>query len=407
MPGYGDLHPRFGWPGGANDVAELVEFIRALFKVGYLSEGKKDTARGSASKSSRSRAKETPELVIAGTKRVWEEAWAHGLRRKCRPATDPRSPVAPGVTKSRRTAWIAPHKSALRKTYKELTGQFDHWEKTKDLIDQFLDIILNYRQSGHPGGSRSKVHALLVTLLERRDALGHPPPGEALRRPLRPGRRAHHPADLLHAGACSTRRCGSSTSRPATSATWCPRRRSGRSCWEDLLGFRRRGGLSGHAEMEGKTLFLKFNTGPSGHGSPAAAGEALALKRAGAEGVKVFAFEGEGGLTPGAAHETMNSAWGLALDNLYFVVDWNDFGIDDHPVSTVVLRHARGLVRLPRLARVRRRAGQRVGAGDAGDAGDGVRREPDAGAERGLVQDAQGPRLPEVRQRRRTARRTR
>ncbi len=55
------------------------------------------------------------------------------------------------------------------------------------------------------------------------------------------------------------------------------------------------GGLSGHAEMEGKTLFLKFNTGPSGHGSPAAAGEALALKRAGAEGVKVFIFEGEGG----------------------------------------------------------------------------------------------------------------
>ena len=69
--------------------------------------------------------------------------------------------------------------------------------------------------------------------------------------------------------------------------------------WEDLLGFRRRGGLSGHAEMEGKTLFLKFNTGPSGHGGPAAAGEALALKRAGAAGVKVFAFEGEGGLTPG------------------------------------------------------------------------------------------------------------
>jgi hypothetical protein len=32
--------------------------------------------------------------------------------------------------------------------------------------------------------------------------------------------------------------------------------------WEDLLKFRRHGGLAGHAEMEGKTLFLKFNTGP-------------------------------------------------------------------------------------------------------------------------------------------------
>ncbi len=106
--------------------------------------------------------------------------------------------------------------------------------------------------------------------------------------------------------------------------------------WEDLLGFRRRGGLPGHAEMEGKTLFFKFNTGPSGHGSPPAAGEALALKRAGAAGVRVFAFEGEGGLTTGASHETKNSAWGLGLDNLVYVVDWNDFGIDDHPVSSVV-----------------------------------------------------------------------
>ena len=32
--------------------------------------------------------------------------------------------------------------------------------------------------------------------------------------------------------------------------------------------------------MEGKTLFVKANTGPSGHGMPSAAGQALALKRA-------------------------------------------------------------------------------------------------------------------------------
>ena len=50
----------------------------------------------------------------------------------------------------------------------------------------------------------------------------------------------------------------------------------------------------------------------------------------------MFSIEGEGGLTPGVVHETMNSAWGLALDNLYLLVDWNDFGIDDHPVSDVV-----------------------------------------------------------------------
>jgi transketolase len=48
-----------------------------------------------------------------------------------------------------------------------LSPQFAYWEKTKNLIDQLLDIILNYRQSGHLGGSRSKVHILVVTLLGR------------------------------------------------------------------------------------------------------------------------------------------------------------------------------------------------------------------------------------------------
>src|SRR5262245_47473718 len=106
--------------------------------------------------------------------------------------------------------------------------------------------------------------------------------------------------------------------------------------WRDLLGFRRNKGLAGHAEMEGKTLFLKFNTGPSGHGSPPAAGEAFSLLRAGCDDVRVFAFEGEGGLTTGASHETKNTAWGLGLRNLVYVVDWNDFGIDDHAVSSYV-----------------------------------------------------------------------
>ena len=38
-----------------------------------------------------------------------------------------------------------------------LKNEFKYWEITKDLIDQCIDIMLNLRQSGHPGGSRSKV----------------------------------------------------------------------------------------------------------------------------------------------------------------------------------------------------------------------------------------------------------
>jgi sugar phosphate isomerase/epimerase len=74
-PGYGDLHPRFGWPGGCNDVAELVEFIRALFKIGYLAEGKRERPWiGFEVKPQTT--EETSEQIIAGTKRVWQEAWA-------------------------------------------------------------------------------------------------------------------------------------------------------------------------------------------------------------------------------------------------------------------------------------------------------------------------------------------
>src|SRR5688572_27582019 len=69
---------------------------------------------------------------------------------------------------------------------------------------------------------------------------------------------------------------------------------------------------------------------------PPTVGQAVALKIAGAEEVKVFAVEGEGGLTPGASHETRNSAWGLGLSNLVFLLDWNDYGIDDPAVSSVV-----------------------------------------------------------------------
>ena len=51
------------------------------------------------------------------------------------------------------------------KNIKELEQFFPFWEITKDLIDQCIDIMLNLRQSGHPGGSRSKVHGMVTTHL--------------------------------------------------------------------------------------------------------------------------------------------------------------------------------------------------------------------------------------------------
>ena len=219
--------------------------------------------------------------------------------------------------------------------YERATGSFEDWELVKDVIDELLDLSLNYRQSGHPGGSRSKVHMFVSLLLSgamRWD----------IRRPWLPFAdrfvlSAGHTVPLVYTTlaalneviAARHERTGDERFAFPDEGRWALR-------WEDLLKLRRRGGLPGHAEMEGKTLFLKFNTGPSGHGMPPAAGEAAALKIAGAEEVKVFAIEGEGGLTPGASHETRNTAWGLGLNNLVFLIDWNDYGIDDVAIHEVV-----------------------------------------------------------------------
>ena len=222
---------------------------------------------------------------------------------------------------------------SLARKYAELSRHFEHWEKIKDLVDQNIDLMINFSQSGHPGGSRSKVHAFVALLFcgEFRWDIRHPEKAFGDRFILSAG----HSVPLIYATfaildeAFRIRHAQTGDDRYRLDPRFAVFQ-------EDLARFRRNGGLSGHAEMENKTLFLKWNTGPSGHGLPAAAGQALGLKRAGAGEVKVVALEGEGGLTPGASHEAKNSAWGLGLSNLFFLVDWNDFGIDDRPTSSVV-----------------------------------------------------------------------
>ncbi len=223
----------------------------------------------------------------------------------------------------------------LEALVREQQANYPHWEVIKDCIDQYIDMMLNYRQSGHPGGSRSKVHGLVALTLSG-----------AMRWDVRRPELAFGDRFVLVAGHCAplvyaTLPVYNEALRYLLEQTGderyaVPRAEERQLVWEDLLAFRRRGGLAGHAEMEGKTLFFKANTGPSGHGAPPAAGIAMALKRAGMEEVNVFAYEGEGGHTAGAHHETKSSAWGLGLSNLNYLLDWNDFGIDSFAASTVV-----------------------------------------------------------------------
>ena len=220
-------------------------------------------------------------------------------------------------------------------SYESLADNFHHWEKTGDLIDQCIDLMLNLRQSGHPGGSRSKVPLLVASTL-----------GAGMRWDVRRPELAFGDRFVLVAGHCNpgiyamlavyNEALRIRFEQTGDERYLIPDAEERALYWEDLLQLRHNGGLPGHAEMEGKTLFFKFNTGPSGHGAPAALGEAVALKHAGAGDTKVFAMEGEGGHSAGAHHEVKNSAWGLGCENLIYLMDWNDHGIDEFANSTVV-----------------------------------------------------------------------
>lgn len=71
-PAYGDQHPRFLFPNGLVDEGMLVSFLRKLFAVGYLKDGK----RPIVSFEVKPWGEEDCDMVVAGAKRFLKEAWA-------------------------------------------------------------------------------------------------------------------------------------------------------------------------------------------------------------------------------------------------------------------------------------------------------------------------------------------
>lgn len=68
---YGDQHPRFGFPNSVVDVSMVTAFLRKLFAVGYLGEGK----RPIVSFEVKPWGDEDSAMVIANAKRMLREAW--------------------------------------------------------------------------------------------------------------------------------------------------------------------------------------------------------------------------------------------------------------------------------------------------------------------------------------------
>lgn len=70
--GYGDLHPRFGYPNSANDTPELLDYLRVLRDEGFFNAEKPYVLSMEVTL----RPGEDEDIVLANTKRVLNRAWA-------------------------------------------------------------------------------------------------------------------------------------------------------------------------------------------------------------------------------------------------------------------------------------------------------------------------------------------
>jgi transketolase len=125
------------------------------------------------------------------------------------------------------------------KLFDEAEAAFERWEVVKDVVDETIDLVLNHRQSGHPGGSRSKVHIFLSTLLS----------GAMRWDPLRPWRpfqdrlvlAAGHTVPLVYAAlAVLNEALRERHRRTADPRFELPDGGRWALTWADLLSFRRR-----------------------------------------------------------------------------------------------------------------------------------------------------------------------
>ncbi len=70
-PQFGDTHPLFGLPGGDSDVPQLRGFLKTLFDIGYLRQGRRPVLSFEV----RTPPGVAPRTVIANLKRTLQRAW--------------------------------------------------------------------------------------------------------------------------------------------------------------------------------------------------------------------------------------------------------------------------------------------------------------------------------------------
>jgi transketolase len=184
------------------------------------------------------------------------------------------------------------------------------------VVRGFAFTAVDAAQSGHPGGSSSKVEMVMALLLSgalRFDAV----------HPKHPGRdrvvwSAGHCSPLFHA-------VGALVYEALREAEIAVSDECQIAYPEDLVRFRRWGGPSGHVESH--SPLADTSTGSSGHGFSAGLGFALLHRSCGLE-TRAWVIAGDAETEEGMSYEARNVAAALGARNLIVTLDYNTFGID-------------------------------------------------------------------------------
>lgn len=70
--GFGDQHPRFGFPNSANHLEDAVEYLKTLMEIGFLNPENPPVMSFEV----KPFGDEDPDAVLSGCKRFLERAWA-------------------------------------------------------------------------------------------------------------------------------------------------------------------------------------------------------------------------------------------------------------------------------------------------------------------------------------------
>ncbi len=213
--------------------------------------------------------------------------------------------------------------------------EIDRLTKYAKILRALIFTTVEAGQSGHPGGSSSKVEQMLGLIFSgvlKFDFLS----------PKNSGRdrivwSAGHCTPLLHSIQAfiyeALRRLGHQFDKTILNAV----------LPEDLVRFRHSDGPQGHAESN--YPLSDYSTGPSGHGLSAAGGLAASHRAVGLD-TKVFVLMGDAESAEGITYEIRNLASTLGLQNLIVSFDYNHFGLDgpiEEVVRSPILNHWLGL----------------------------------------------------------------